>query len=307
MRKYLFSPENKFYKANLHCHTTVSDGRFTPAEIKKIYMEQGYSVIAYSDHDKVVPHPELMDENFIPLTAGEYSLYDRSDKVFPWYTIHTYHLNFISKDINQSAFPEHNKYMYGVEHANKLIAAAGEMGYMCQYNHPRWSAQTAEDFIGLNIFSFEVYNTGAEAHLCCGDGEYEYELFCRAGGRSGVSANDDNHNDDHHFGGFTMISAPSLTYDNIISALEQGDFYASRGPVIKEAYVENGVLHIECSPVCRIALQTETRAGRRVYSEDNTDSITSVDIPLDFKHQYIRLVLVDSFGKRAWTRAYYDI
>ena len=34
MRKYLISNEGSFYKANLHTHSTVSDGRLTPEELK---------------------------------------------------------------------------------------------------------------------------------------------------------------------------------------------------------------------------------------------------------------------------------
>lgn len=30
-----------FYKANLHCHTIHSDGRLTPEEVKKAYMDEG--------------------------------------------------------------------------------------------------------------------------------------------------------------------------------------------------------------------------------------------------------------------------
>ena len=37
-----------FYKANLHCHTIHSDGRLTPEEFKKAYMDEGYSVVAYT-------------------------------------------------------------------------------------------------------------------------------------------------------------------------------------------------------------------------------------------------------------------
>ncbi len=302
MKKYLFSPENRFYKANLHCHTTESDGAFSPCEIKRLYMEKGYSIVAFSDHEKVVPHPDLLDEKFIPLTAGEYSLNDRSDKIFPWYTIHTYHLNFIAKDINQSNFPEHTKDMYGIANANKLIAAAGEMGYICQYNHPRWSMQTKEDFIGLNIFSFEVYNHASELDLLCGDGEYEYELFCREDGKCGVSANDDNHNETHHFGGFTMISLPSLSYDNVIKALENGDFYASRGPEIKEAYIEDNTLYIKTSKASRIAVLTDNRSHGIVDGE----GLTEAKISLDFPHNYLRIVVEDAAGKRAWSRAYFD-
>lgn len=304
MRKYLFNPDNKFYKANLHCHTTVSDGQFSPAETKRRYMEAGYSIIAFSDHDKVVPHPELMDENFIPLTAGEYSLNDRSDKVHPWYTICTYHLNFISKDINNSDFLPWDKDLYDNDSVNKIISAAGEMGYLCQYNHPRWSMQKAEDFLELkNIFAFEVYNTGSEFDMLCGDGEYEYELYCREGGKCGVTANDDNHREIHQFGGFTMISLESLSYDNVINALENGEFYASTGPIIREAYIEDGVFHIETSPCKAIAVLSDTRQHGIVWGEN----LESADLKLDFDYKYLRIVVCDEKGHRAWTRAYFDI
>ena len=41
----------KFYKANLHAHSTQSDGRQTPEELKARYKENGYSIFALSDHD----------------------------------------------------------------------------------------------------------------------------------------------------------------------------------------------------------------------------------------------------------------
>ena len=37
MKKYLLPRTGKFYKANLHCHSTVSDGKLTPAELKEAY------------------------------------------------------------------------------------------------------------------------------------------------------------------------------------------------------------------------------------------------------------------------------
>ena len=35
MKKYLLPKEGNFYKANLHCHTTISDGRMTVEETKR--------------------------------------------------------------------------------------------------------------------------------------------------------------------------------------------------------------------------------------------------------------------------------
>ena len=34
MRKYLLPEGGNFYKANLHCHTVLSDGAMTPEEVK---------------------------------------------------------------------------------------------------------------------------------------------------------------------------------------------------------------------------------------------------------------------------------
>ena len=43
MKKYLLPEKGTFYKANLHTHTTVTDGKFSPEEIKEIYKAHGYS------------------------------------------------------------------------------------------------------------------------------------------------------------------------------------------------------------------------------------------------------------------------
>ena len=59
VRKYLISENGNFYKANLHCQTTISDGRMTPEEVKNLYMKNGYSIVAFTDHDVFIPHPEL--------------------------------------------------------------------------------------------------------------------------------------------------------------------------------------------------------------------------------------------------------
>ena len=76
MKKYLLPNDCNIYKANLHCHTTLSDGRFTPEEIKERYMEKGYSVVAYTDHDILIPHDELNDENFLALNGFEVEIDD---------------------------------------------------------------------------------------------------------------------------------------------------------------------------------------------------------------------------------------
>ena len=81
MRKYLLPENGHFYKANLHCHTTCSDGRKTAAEVKEIYQKRGYSIVAYTDHDVLLSHDELNDENFLALHGFEIELSDYSEGV----------------------------------------------------------------------------------------------------------------------------------------------------------------------------------------------------------------------------------
>ena len=69
MENQRFLPESGYFKANLHCHTTLSDGAFTPEEIKAAYKAQGYSIVAFTDHRKYVHHTELNDESFLALAS----------------------------------------------------------------------------------------------------------------------------------------------------------------------------------------------------------------------------------------------
>ena len=71
MKKYLLPNEGTFFKANLHSHSTFSDGALTPAEMKAVYQAQGYSIVAYTDHDLMFHHRELNDNSFLALSGFE--------------------------------------------------------------------------------------------------------------------------------------------------------------------------------------------------------------------------------------------
>ena len=49
MKKILLDPAKNYFKANLHCHSTKSDGKMTVEELKEHYMADGYSIIAFTD------------------------------------------------------------------------------------------------------------------------------------------------------------------------------------------------------------------------------------------------------------------
>lgn len=318
MKKYLLPKDGTFYKANLHCHSTCSDGRFTPEKLKEIYKEHGYSILAYSDHNVLISHEELKDSTFLPITAVEINL-----KCYHHYIFHnkygrsapTYHLNFFSKNEKATKMPFFIR-TYSVRNANYLIRAFKRRGFLAQYNHPRWSFQSVKNFTRLRgLWSFEILNYGCETELFDGHADYEYEYYIRHGklrkSKMPVPvADDDNHNgfgesgpQCDSFGGWTMIKAPELTYDAVMTAMQKGYLYASSGPEIKSLYVENGVMKIKTSPVKGIAFLTTTRS-RQVFLSDNCD-ITHAEFELDpKKYNYVRIELKDDKGGRAWTRAY---
>ena len=66
MKKNLLPQVPQYFKANLHTHTTISDGKLTPEEVKAAYMERGYQIVAFTDHEVCVPHPELAEEASFP-------------------------------------------------------------------------------------------------------------------------------------------------------------------------------------------------------------------------------------------------
>ncbi|HOA30962.1 MAG TPA: PHP domain-containing protein [Clostridia bacterium] len=307
MRKYLLPKDGIFYKANLHCHSTHSDGKLTVEQLKEVYKKEGYSVVAFSDHNVLIPHMDLCDEEFLPITSIEI---DVSDNTVPWPKNATYHINFFSKDPYADKFIELER-IYNADVINDIIRRAKERGFIAQYNHPRWSLQTACDFLPLEgLFAFEVYNTGCEVDMMNGWGEYEYETYVMSGKRCGCVATDDNHNSQElkspksdSFKGFTMIKAKELSYDSVMNALEDLDFYASTGPVIHELYVEDNTVYIETSPCSCILLRTDSRISKSTREE--SDVLTKHAFSLDFNYEYIRFECSDIFGNKALTRAYF--
>ena len=71
----------EFY-ANLHMHTTHSDGVYTPEEIVRVAKAEGYSALAISDHDTATGYPRFKaaceKEGIEPLFAVEFSVYSEA-------------------------------------------------------------------------------------------------------------------------------------------------------------------------------------------------------------------------------------
>ena len=334
MKKYLISNEGSFYKANLHCHTNISDGKLSPEEIKELYKSAGYSVVAYTDHDIFLPHHDLTDESFVALSGfeAEFNANYPSGKDYM-----TTHICFISgkrdNDIHPIWNPEtayighspeyHDKIKYDPEGfttvrsnspecINSSIKRARDAGFFVTYNHPVWSLDDYRQYSQYKgMHAMEIYNHGCEVYNYIGYVPEIYDDMIRLGNRIFAVAADDNHNvhskDSYGFdslGGFVMIKAQKLEYEAITDALFRGDFYASQGPEIKELYVEDGKLIVKTSPAALISVSTARRNTKSVIGKVNA-LVEDAEFALDANDKFFRITVVDKNGKHANSRAYF--
>ncbi len=328
-RTYLIDYRKNCYKANLHCHSTISDGVMTPEELKKNYKSRGYSILAYTDHEVLVPHNELNDEDFLTLPGYEVQVY--GDMELPKRLRRVSHMNFYPKDpenrkmpfynfddvmrldkkpdISQAVYDgDGNDYKeYSVAGLNQLISKGKDAGFIVSYNHPTWSKEDSSIYTNLQgIFAVEIYNHAAQLMGHDTYCPYIYEEMLRNGLRIGCVSNDDTHGECDLFGGFNMVYADSLTHNSVIKALENGDFYASRGPIINALWYEDGIFHIECSPAKRIIISNSGRRDPKVsVKQTQSGEITCAEFPIQDIDVFVRFTVEDELGRTANTRAYW--
>ncbi len=335
MKKYLLPRDGNFYKANLHCHTVLSDGCLTPAQIKELYKSKGYSIVAFTDHDIFIPHPELSDEDFLALHGFEAET-NESDDGRPFDLIRSVHYCAIALDPKtefqpcwhrsdylfanavknsslvkfDNTLPDYERVCTGQgisDHMKKIRDA----GFFVTYNHPTWSMESYPNYIEYSgMHAMEMFNG---ISYTSGYDDYNprvYDDMLRAGKRIYCIGGDDNHNrypgtryDDTGVA-FTMIKAPSLNYTDITESLLAGAFYASEAPEIHELWYEDGRVYIKCSPADRINYNTGRRRADVVFDETGK-GITEAVFDVDVCDRYFRLTVTDKNGKHACTNAYF--
>lgn len=333
--KNLLPQVKKYFKANLHTHTNLSDGSHSPEEVKAFYKNAGYSIVAYTDHEICIAHPELCDEDFLALTAYELATNDIRDLSVPKPYRKTYHLNFLSKKPdNRWQVYEHQrcwgnalKYEdqlvtdgfehreYAVEDMNDIIRRANEHGFLVTYNHPVWSRQDYTDYAGLKgLWATEVFNTECYRQGYNDDQDLVYQDLLTLGNTLFPIAADDFHgNAAENVGrGWVMIGAEALTYEAVIEALEKGDFYATTGPdFLRLTQEEDGRICVRTSPVRSIDIVANCRYSHRIVGEGLTEATFSLDTvketaaTMGDKNAWVRFVITDAQGKKAYTRPYY--
>ncbi len=329
MKKVLFGEKKNFYKANMHCHSSLSDGRLTPEQLKDLYKSKGYSILAITDHEHLNNNSYLDDSDFLTITSCEVAIKEfQNESTLKNFNMKVCHLNFYAKeqnnvynffynssydhfsDVERRPFfkkPEKDvERTYGGEGINKLIKLANDNGFFVAYNHPRWSLENYREYSKYEgLWGVEVYNSS-----CNIGGLYEYDInvyddMLRDGKRLFASSGDDNHNRvDDSCGTFVMVNADCLEYSEVINALLNGDFYTSTGPEINEISIEDGKVEINCSNAKRISYSTMGRRSKSVNANKN-EFLNSAVFEIKDTDGYFRISVLDEFGNCADSQAYF--
>jgi hypothetical protein len=139
-------------RAQLHCHTTNSDGRYTPPEVAQKYRNAGCAFVAFTDHDRVTPANGLSEAEFCAIRGVERTIPKPVRPLGP-------HLSCLFVE----TLPESRD-------AQAVVDEVRERGGVAGLNHPSWkgnlwSAEWAVQAMErLRGYSFvEVWNTHSDS------------------------------------------------------------------------------------------------------------------------------------------------
>lgn len=334
--KYLLPPV-QYYKANFHTHSTVSDGKLTPEQLRDAYKERGYSILAITDHSVMVQHQALNQPDFLLLTGVEIDVEEADNPVNE--KDRKLHMCLIGKDPLRQWIPFRDPrpipasvpYEAGCEIAglprrynardiNAAIAECNRQGFLVIYNHPAWSLESYPEYGPLEgLWGMEYRNSGCIALGFDENNGRVYQDFCNLGRRMMPVCADDTHTVVHRRNGYpvlgqswNMVGAKELSYSAVIEAMEKGDLYASCGPEIKSLTLDGDTLTVTCSEAAYVQLVSQNRNTALAHDEENA-AITEASFDLAKWRKssagnpdaFIRLIVTDRRGKYAVTRAYF--
>ncbi len=296
----------KWYKGNTHTHTLNSDGDSSPEAVVKWYSDNGYNFVFITDHEFITPVEPLnkvfgKPGHFLVLPAQEIT--DSLDKK-------PHHINALG--ISSVILPQNGKTV--AENYQKNVDMVRAAGGIPQINHPNFGwAATASDLKKVqNVTLMEIYNGHPLVNNLGGGGspgaEEIWDILLSAGKIIYGVADDDS----HYFKrpgvrslptpgqAWVFVRAKSLEANEILSALDRGDFYSSTGVELAgyQADALSVTVNIREERWSKYKIQFIGRGGKILK--------TQITNPATYQFRgnegYVRVKIFESNGKFAWTQ-----
>ncbi len=290
-----FSKPGKFWRGNLHTHSTRSDGKRSPEEVCRTYRTAGYDFLAVTDHFIAQFNWPLTDTRLF--RTPEFTTLIGAE-------IHTermalgdlWHLLAVGLPFEFAPTPPG-------ETGPQLARRALEAGAFVAAAHPQWFAMTEGDLLSLDgIHALEVYNASAADDNDTAEGGYMWDLALARGKRLFACATDDAHflpNSRERLAGWVKVKSETLSPEALLGALKAGDFYSSTGPDILDMEVVPGEkLTVRCSPANRVFILGHPPE----YASVGEQGLTEAEFSLKAWHSpYLRVLVRDDSQRKAWS------
>ncbi len=284
----LFDPDRPFFKGNLHCHTSLSDGALPPDEVIALYRDLGHDFLALTDHRRL-SEPTHMEGAMLLLSGME------MDFMLPGEALHLIGVGMSERltryDLTRS--PQHCIDMFRRCGGRAIVA------------HPAWSLNTVATLSALrNVTAAEIYNS-VSTYPWNGDradSSNVLDVAAAHGAMYRFVASDDSHRYQGEAGrSYTMVQADALTQQSLFEALDTGRFYCSQGPRFEQITVEDDRIEVICSPVDNIIFYNDMIWTSNRCQTGKDMVFAAYDRTVNPHERYVRIQIIDANGKSAWS------
>ncbi len=303
MQQTAFAAPGRFFRGNLHSHSTRSDGALEPGEVCRRYIDAGYDFISLTDHFlgrfgyPITDARDFRTNRFTTIPGAEIHA-DRMANGELWHMVAV----GLPDDFAPPDAPDWDPRETS-EPASAFAARAREAGAFVAIAHPEWNGMTLEDARLIEAaHAVEIYNHGCEMQQDRGSGFAILDALLSEGRRLSACATDDAHfKGRDHFGGWVMVKAEANEPEALLAALKEGAYYSSTGPELNEVAIDGDALVVECSPVRDIIAVGHGSAS--TFVEGESGGLTSARLPLEpfRKGGWVRVTAVDGQGRKAWS------
>jgi len=285
--RFRYDCSGKWFKGNVHMHTSRSDGRLNLAEAVHYYSERGYDFLSITDHR--VPFVGAESDEQLPIMILDgIELDGRDDEGSGYHVVCIGGVDGILKDMPLM----------------ESLRKARSQGSFLIWAHPHASSNTVAEGLRHGFHGLEVYNHTSEVGLGKGYGAYHWDSILRQQPDMLGLATDDNHFFDGYpsqVGGWIMVNAPELSLEAIMTSIRSGNFYSSSGPDFKVIYIEKGNRVVaETSPIVHARLVGPGGAGKW-KAEADLRNVTETHFRIPDDWSFARLEIEDGFGRKAWS------
>ena len=299
-------PVARWYKGNIHTHTTESDGDETPEKVVRWYRRHGYDFLVLSDHN----HRTILDYGSgkrrfrrpLMIPGEEVSARIKNGTV-------PIHVNGIGIDrVVEPA--DANEVVPTIQAAVDAILQAGGIASI---NHPnfQWAFdhEAIRQVAGASLL--EVFNGHPMTNVYGApgrpSGEEIWDGVLSAGRVIFGVATDDAHNY-HDFSpamsnpgrGWVSVWAAELTSEAIVDGLETGHFYASTGVTLRDLKLSGESISLSVEPDEGFVYATTFVGSEGRVLDTQVGPGASYRIKGD--EGYVRAQVTDSGLRKAWTQ-----